>query len=34
LVVIFLPKGLTSLFHKLYDYLREDTSKVKKNERK
>jgi len=29
-VVIFLPKGITSLLHKLYDYLREDeTKKVK-----
>jgi len=33
LVVIFLPKGITSLLHKLYDYLREgETKKVKKNE--
>ena len=32
LVVIFLPKGITSLLRKAYDYLREDTSKVKKNE--
>jgi branched-chain amino acid transport system permease protein len=31
IVVIFLPKGLTSLLHKAYDYFREDTSKVKKN---
>jgi branched-chain amino acid transport system permease protein len=31
-VVIFLPKGITSLLHKGYNYLREDTSKVKKNE--
>ncbi len=30
LVVIFLPKGLTSLLRKGYDYLREDTSKTKK----
>jgi branched-chain amino acid transport system permease protein len=29
-VVIFLPKGITSLLHKGYDYLREDTSKTKK----
>ena len=30
LVVIFLPKGITSLLHKVYDYLREDeTKKVK-----
>jgi branched-chain amino acid transport system permease protein len=34
LVVIFLPKGLTSLFHKAYDYFREDTSKAKKIEGK
>src|SRR4030065_1920379 len=36
LVVIFLPKGITSLLRKAYDYLREDTSKSKvtKNERK
>jgi len=45
LVVIFLPKGITSLLHKaygylrpylrkVYDYFREDTSKAKKNERK
>jgi branched-chain amino acid transport system permease protein len=27
LVVIFLPKGITSLLHKLYDYLREDETK-------
>jgi branched-chain amino acid transport system permease protein len=33
-VVIFLPKGITSLFRKAYDYLREDTNKVKKNEGK
>jgi branched-chain amino acid transport system permease protein len=33
LVVIFLPKGITSLLHKAYDFLREDTSKAKKNER-
>jgi len=32
-VVIFLPKGISSLLHKLYDYLREgETKKVKKNE--
>jgi len=31
LVVIFLPKGITSLLHKAYDYFREDTSKAKKN---
>ncbi|HEX9261817.1 MAG TPA: branched-chain amino acid ABC transporter permease [Candidatus Bathyarchaeia archaeon] len=31
LVVIFLPKGITSLLHRLYDYLREDTSKVRKD---
>jgi branched-chain amino acid transport system permease protein len=31
LVVIFLPKGMTSLLHKAYDYFREDTSKAKKN---
>ncbi len=31
-VVIFLPKGVTSLFHKLYDYLREEPKKkVKTN---
>lgn len=30
LVVIFLPKGVTSLLRKGYDYLREDTSKTKK----
>ena len=30
LVVIFLPKGITSLLRKGYDYLREDTSKTKK----
>ena len=29
LVVIFLPKGISSLLHKAYDYLRRDTSKVK-----
>jgi branched-chain amino acid transport system permease protein len=29
-VVIFLPKGVTSLLHKGYDYLREDTSRTKK----
>jgi len=33
-VVIFLPKGITSLLHKLYDYLREDTSKTKKEKKK
>jgi branched-chain amino acid transport system permease protein len=33
-VVIFLPKGLTSLFRKGYDYLREDTSKMKKEKEK
>jgi branched-chain amino acid transport system permease protein len=27
LVVIFLPKGITSLLHKLYDYLREGETK-------
>jgi branched-chain amino acid transport system permease protein len=27
LVVIFLPKGISSLFHKLYDYLREGETK-------
>jgi branched-chain amino acid transport system permease protein len=32
LVVIFMPKGLTSLFHKAYDYLRKDSGKVKKLE--
>jgi branched-chain amino acid transport system permease protein len=33
LVVIFLPKGITSLLHKLYDYLQEgETKKVKENE--
>ncbi len=31
IVVIFLPKGLTSLLHKAYDYFREDTSKAKNN---
>ncbi len=30
LVVIFLPKGITSLLRKGYDYLSEDTSKTKK----
>jgi branched-chain amino acid transport system permease protein len=30
LVVIFLPKGITSLLRKGYTYLREDTSKTKK----
>jgi branched-chain amino acid transport system permease protein len=30
IVVIFLPKGITSLLRKGYDYLREDTSKTKK----
>jgi branched-chain amino acid transport system permease protein len=30
IVVIFLPKGITSLLHKLYDYLREEPSKAKK----
>ncbi len=29
IVVIFLPKGLTSLFHKAYDYLREEKPKAK-----
>jgi branched-chain amino acid transport system permease protein len=29
-VVIFLPRGITSLLHKGYDYLREDTSKTKR----
>ena len=33
-VVIFLPKGMTALLRKAYNYLREDTSKVKKNEGK
>jgi branched-chain amino acid transport system permease protein len=33
LVVIFLPKGITSLLHKLYDYLREG-EKPKKGEEK
>jgi len=33
-VVIFLPKGITSLLRKAYDYFREDTSKAKKNEGK
>jgi len=32
-VVIFLPKGMTALLRKGYNYLREDTSKVKKIER-
>src|SRR3972149_2609371 len=32
LVVIFLPKGMTALLRKGYDYLREDTSKKKKIE--
>jgi branched-chain amino acid transport system permease protein len=32
LVVIFLPKGITSLLQKAYAYLREDTSKAKKIE--
>src|SRR4030067_3586136 len=31
LMVSFLTKGLTSLFHKAYDYFREDPSKSKKN---
>jgi ABC-type branched-subunit amino acid transport system permease subunit len=30
LVVIFLPKGITSLLRRGYDYLSEDTSKTKK----
>jgi branched-chain amino acid transport system permease protein len=30
LVVIFLPKGITSLLQRGYDFLREDTSKAKK----
>jgi branched-chain amino acid transport system permease protein len=34
IVVIFLPKGMTSLLRKVYDYFREDTSKVKKIEGK
>ena len=34
IVVIFLPKGMTAFLRKAYDYLREDTSKAKKNERK
>jgi branched-chain amino acid transport system permease protein len=29
LVVIFLPKGMTSLLHKVFDFFREDTSKRK-----
>ena len=29
LVVIFLPKGITSLLHKTFDFFREDTSKGK-----
>lgn len=33
LVVIFIPKGISSLLHKVYDYLREDTSKAKKIEK-
>jgi branched-chain amino acid transport system permease protein len=31
-VVIFLPKGITSLLHKAYDYFREDSGKGKKIE--
>jgi branched-chain amino acid transport system permease protein len=34
LVVIFFPKGVSSLLHKTYAYFSEDTSKVKKNEGK
>jgi branched-chain amino acid transport system permease protein len=34
LVVIFLPKGISSLLHKAYDYFREDTGKGKKIEGK
>jgi len=33
-VVIFLPKGMTALLRKGYDYLREDTSKKKKKKEK
>ena len=34
LVVIFFPKGVSSLLHKAYTYFSEDTSKAKKNEGK
>jgi branched-chain amino acid transport system permease protein len=34
LVVIFFPKGVSSLLHKAYAFFSEDTSKVKKNEGK
>jgi branched-chain amino acid transport system permease protein len=34
IVVIFLPKGITSLLHNTYDYFREDTSKAKTDEGK
>ena len=34
IVVIFLPEGITSLLHKVYNYFREDTSKAKKNGKK
>ncbi len=34
IIVIFLPKGLTSLFHKAYDYLREGSPKAKINGKK
>ena len=33
-VVIFLPKGMTALLRKAYDYLREDTSKPKEEKKK
>jgi branched-chain amino acid transport system permease protein len=33
-VVIFLPKGITSLLRRAYDYLREDTSKPKQEKKK
>jgi branched-chain amino acid transport system permease protein len=32
IVVVFLPKGVSSLLHKIYDYLRTDTKKVNKLE--
>lgn len=34
IVVIFIPKGITSLLRKTYDYLREDNSKMKAYEGK
>ncbi|MCJ7721607.1 hypothetical protein MUO98_04290 [Candidatus Bathyarchaeota archaeon] len=32
IVVVFLPKGVTSLLHKIYHYLRTDTKKANKLE--